>query len=372
MQCLSCIGMLCGLLHLAQDNGLIDDGHQKEEGEAGGDGGQHGGFVDLGEEGVDEVHVVATDEEQGQEGQEEHQQIERHGEELIRQGHAGGLVAYEQQVLELGGVLFHEEIDAEHQDVEAEEGDDEAYHQHERDDKAQEVGGLLLIELVGIELIAFPVEVGGDALVGGIVHGYHQPCGLGRVGRCILAVGPLHERSRHEHLVELAGEAHDAPFVVALLAVAVDEEVEVYQPQESLADFRQRTALCKAEVIHIYIRARKDDGHLSPTLAVGPVGSGDINKRIGHALQEYLGVEHAGAIDAHLCRHAELIAHEGTHRLDEGLAPQVGYLCGREGTAASGERRGGAHLLAHHEVVGLHEAVLGGEHGQYVTIELYA
>ena len=78
------------------------------------------------------------------------------------------MIADEEQVLQFGGVLLHQQIYAQHQDIETQHTDDDADDHHYRYHHAQEVGGFLALQLVVGHLIPFLVQIFGDAFIGRI------------------------------------------------------------------------------------------------------------------------------------------------------------------------------------------------------------
>ena len=216
------------------------------------------------------------------------------------------------------------------------------------------------------------VDIFRHLLVGRIVNLHDQSGRIGVAARCEVVVAPVHESLRHENRIESRREADDLAFESVGVSVAVDEDVEVDHPHETVADFRQRTALGKAKVIHCDIGTRQDDGHDMVARRVFPTALGRVDEMIGDALEEELRVEHVDPVDTHIGFHLIFCGGEGAHAGGKWLILHVVDLSGRESVGSSGDGVAHANLLADDDIVGLHEGVFRCEDGHHVAIELIA
>ena len=88
--------------HLAADGYDVQDGDDQEQNQAQTDGWEHRSLVEVREDGFDEVHVVATNEEKDDPCNDENHYIQRDGKHLIWLRHIVRAVTYQQQILQLG------------------------------------------------------------------------------------------------------------------------------------------------------------------------------------------------------------------------------------------------------------------------------
>ena len=129
----------------------------------------------------------------------------------------------------------------------------------------------------------------------------------------------------------------------------------------------------KAEVVDGKVGLRQDDGHYPIFGREVPFGEVNINKRIGHALEEHLRADLSQAFDAHAAAHLVLAGREGSYPLGKGLRSEFVDVSLREGVCraeADGTQR--RYAFAQDEVVGTNEAVFLREDGFHVAIELQA
>ena len=182
-------------------------------------------------------------------------------------------------------IFLHQQVNTEHEDVEAEQRDDEPDDHDDGHDKSEEVGGLLALQLLALHFIAVVVEKLLEVLACRIVHLHDETVGYCVLFGCIALVRPLEEALRNKNAVHSAGETDDAALEIVAQAVAVDVYPEVDHAERGLSYSRQVVALCISEVVHAQVRPWQHDGHLARAFAVGPVAQWYVDEGVGHALE---------------------------------------------------------------------------------------
>ena len=111
--------------HFAADCYHVEYRYYQEQNQSQSNGGTHGSFLYIGIKGFYKIHVIITDEEQDAPCHKEHHHIENDGKPKVGHRHIARTITYEQEVLQLGGVLLYQKVDAEHQDIETEHRDNQ-------------------------------------------------------------------------------------------------------------------------------------------------------------------------------------------------------------------------------------------------------
>ena len=242
----------------------------EREQQSAGQSGQQASVGNVGEERYEDVHIIcADDKEQGQRHDED-SKVEPDGEQLVRTGNSGRAIADEQQVLKLSRVLLHKKEDAQHEDIETEYGNHYAHSHHHSHHHAQEIGCLLSVELVGINVIPLAPDVFRYVLVSGISHLHYDTRRLRMLPWGILFVGPFHKRLWNKNGVKPAGVTNNTSAQTVFVTIALEEECEVNHSHQPLRQLGQRAALGEAEIIHRHIRAWQYDGYGVVTRLVFP------------------------------------------------------------------------------------------------------
>ena len=186
------------------------------------------------------------------------------------------------------------------------------------------------------------------------------------------SIGALHESLRHQHGVQTGAETHDASLQAPLCpTLAAQSQVELDHGDDALGEPGQVLRLREAEVVQGQIAARQDDGHLRPPDALRIVGGPfHIHEVIGHTLEKHIGA-HAYATHRERAIDLETRGREDAHTLGKGLRSEFLNVGGGEGLSLAAEGGGGGNTLGDDDVGVLHHAVLGGEGGDDIFVELH-
>ena len=102
----------------------------------------------------------------------------------------------------------------------------------------------------------------------------------------IALIAPVHKVLGHEDGIQSAGKADDLSLEFVLMTVTANENVEIDHSDKSVADFRERMALCKTEVIHCNIAPWQDNRHNAFIRSIMPIFQRHIHKVVGNTLEK--------------------------------------------------------------------------------------
>ena len=171
------------------------------------------------------------------------------------------------------------------------------------------------------------------------------------------AVAPFDEGLGGQDGVEAVAETYHTARDEALRVVAAHADGEGEAGGQVLTELGEGLGGCETEVVEGQVTAGQDDGDGSLAGRIVPVLVADIDKFIGYGLEEEFRT-HGLAAQGHLGPYAVLAGGEGPYLAGEGLGGDVVNFLLREGSVVTREAIEGFYLLAHHEVVALHESVL--------------
>ena len=290
---------------------------------------------------------------------------------MIGQRHSGRTVADEQECPHLFRILLDKQVNGEHQDVEAEQTDEQAYQHHNARDEPEEESHAPCIELVILHLVAFLVDIVHDGIVGRIADfqdDSRRVCG--GIGSITL-VAPANETLGGKYGVESRRETYHSAFDVFVQSVASHGNSHLHHTHDTLRELGQILALCKAEIVDGQIGLGQDDGHIVVTFAEVPLLQIHIDKGVGHTLEEHLRTYLCHTVDAHTARDLVLAGSKSTHSLSKRLRLEVFHLPFGESvhrTQTYGIERRDA--FAEDEIIGADDTVFLAEDGLHIAIEL--
>ena len=128
----------------------------------------------------------------------------------------------------------------------------------------------------------------------------------------------------------------------------------------------------KAEIVHIDIGTRQDDGNGLLAFRVFPVVKGYVDAFIRDALDRQFGIQDALPVDAHVSFHLVLSRGKCPDATHKSLTAKGFHFWSREIMWAPAQGRTHANLLAHDHIVAAHERVFGREDRDDIVIELNA
>ena len=188
-----------------------------------------------------------------------------------------------------------------------------------------------------------------------------------------MGIRPCHETLRHEDGIESVGESGYLSLISIGSAASADAHFEVHHVDDSFRDLRQITALGKSEIIEVEVIARKDDRYFLLSRFEMPFVQVHIHIAIRYGFEEHGGREiQTELFHTHSGRYLELRRGKLAHPFREGLIFDFLDVRSRERAALAYKRAEGTHLLAHDDIVLLHETVAFCKDGCHILIELDA